>query len=275
MAYRRWCFTWHADENDEWPEDRDQQLIENTKFVCFQEERGAEDGKLHLQGYAEFDRKMRLTALKKAMCTRISWRSCKGTQEQNIAYCTKEDTRVNGPWEFGERARPGTRTDIAALKNVLDEGGSIRDVAEQDFEAFLKYHKGLDRYKREITPRRNWEMEVLVYWGAPGTGKTRKAFEDNPDAYFKPTGDWWDGYEGQECVIIDDFYGNMPWTFLLQLLDRYPLLVPYKGGFHQFTSKRIIFTSNVDVSEWYDFAMKPKMKLDALLRRITHKTHFN
>ena len=204
----------------------------------------------------------------------VHWEVRRGSQKQAIDYCSKEDTKIAGPWEFGEKKCAGKRTDLDAAKAVLDEGGEVIDIADTDFQAYCKYHKAFDRYKREITPHRNWEMEVLVYWGDSGTGKTRKAHEDHPDAYFKPHGDWWDGYTGQETVVIDDFYGQMSWTFLLQLLDRYKLMVPNKGGFHQFVSKRIIFTSNVDIHEWYDFENKPKMKIEALQRRITKKVTF-
>jgi hypothetical protein len=69
--------------------------------------------------------------------------------------------------------------------------------------------------------------------------------------------------------VIDDFYGWLPWSFLLQLCDRYAMRVPTKGGHLPFLSKVIIFTSNVHPSEWYDYISKPHMKLDALLRRIT------
>ena len=149
------------------------------------------------------------------------------------------------------------------------------DVADEHFEVWVKYHKAFEKYKRLQTKPRNWAMDVRVYWGDAGTGKTRRAFEEFPNAYIKPHGKWWDDYDGQECVILDDFYGWLPWSFMLQLLDRYPLQVETKGGSVQFTSKVIIITSNVDTCGWYDFDSKPHMKIEALERRISSKVHFN
>ena len=38
---------------------------------------------------------------------------------------------------------------------------------------------------------------------------------------------WWDEYEGQPCVIINDFYGWIRYDDLLRLLDRsLPYFVP-------------------------------------------------
>ena len=62
---------------------------------------------------------------------------------------------------------------------------------------------------------------------------------------------WWDGYEQQETVVLDDFQGGLLFGFLLHLLDRYPLLVQVKGGTRVFNSKTIIITSNFAPDQWY------------------------
>lgn len=76
---------------------------------------------------------------------------------------------------------------------------------------------------------------------------------------------WWDGYSGQHTVIIDEFYGQLRWSFVLQLLDRYPLRVETKGGCVPFVSRRIIITSNREPSQWYKSSIDPA----PLLRRLT------
>lgn len=93
-----------------------------------------------------------------------------------------------------------------------------------------------------------------MFWGAPRTGKSRKAHEMFPDAYRaadNPNG-WFDGYEGQEAVIFDEFTGLFPRQLMLQLLDRYPLQLPIKGGFVAIKATKVVFTSNLDPSTWYN-----------------------
>jgi len=65
------------------------------------------------------------------------------------------------------------------------------------------------------------------------------------------SGTWWDGYEGQHTVVIDEFYSWLRYDFFLRLTDRYPLQVETKGGSVHFVSHRIVFTSNTPPSEWY------------------------
>lgn len=77
-------------------------------------------------------------------------------------------------------------------------------------------------------------------------------------------GTWWDGYSGQSTVIIDEFYCWLGLDFVLRLLDRYPFAVETKGGSVQFTSKRVVFTSNAPSTEWYATVRHR----DSLFRRL-------
>lgn len=92
---------------------------------------------------------------------------------------------------------------------------------------------------------------MIVITGPTGTGKSRYCMEKYPDAFWKPNSKWWDGYQGNETVVIDEFYGWLPWAFFLTLLDRYPCTLETKGGHHQMVSKRIVICSNQDPQLWY------------------------
>jgi len=77
--------------------------------------------------------------------------------------------------------------------------------------------------------------------------------------------DWWDDYDGTQDVLIDEFYGGFRWTYLLNLLDRFPMRVETKGGYVNFAPKRIFITSNRHPSTWYSHEYAD---VGALMRRI-------
>lgn len=114
---------------------------------------------------------------------------------------------------------------------------------------------------------------VRVFWGAPGSGKSRRAWDEaGLDAYPKdPCTKYWDGYQGGENVVIDEFRGDINISHILRWFDRYPVNVECKFGAVTLRATNIWITSNKDPREWYpDVNQDTK---DALLRRL-HITHF-
>ena len=139
----------------------------------------------------------------------------------------------------------------------------------------VKYGNGIKNAARQFAEKRNHVMEVIVLVGLTGTGKSRLAAQlAGPDVYYKPRGEWWDDYDGQFSVILDDFYGWLKYDEMLRLLDRYPHKVPIKGSFMEFNSKRIIITSNSEVCDWYTFPAY-KDNHHALKRRISTLHYLN
>ena len=87
------------------------------------------------------------------------------------------------------------------------------------------------------------------------------------DAYPKdPATKFWDGYQGQKNVVIDEFRGTIGIHNMLRWLDRYPVIVEIKGSSVVLNAETIWITSNLHPSSWY-----PELDLEtqaALLRRL-------
>lgn len=239
----------------------------NVKYCCFGKEVGA-NGTPHLQGVVLLHKTMRTGAVKRFDgFTRVHLEPRRGTWDQAIEYCKKD-----GDWkEVGARPRQGRRSD---LEDVVDMVGtkSLREIADEAPVVYVKYFKGIQELKKFKYTERSWEMEVIVAYGPPGTGKTRMAVETSESHFMVATPRsgsevWFDGYEGQETMILDDFYGWLRWSFLLKLLDRYKLNLPVKGGFVPMRSKRIVITSNTAPNLWYKY--DDKKLYSALTRRIS------
>lgn len=266
---KNWCGTIQVQTETEINvEEWFQRLLSNgtVNFAVGQLERGTH---LHVQCYLQM---MKRTTLKgmKAIDGKAHWEIAHGTAQQNVTYCTKEETRVAGPWQVGTPLTKGQRTDLERAAELLDQGRPMREVAVECKSTFIRYHRGLHAYQAIISSAPRSLMaegpEVWVFWGDSGTGKSWRAETRWPDAYRKPPGKWWDGYCGQETVILDDFKGDSMRLHDFQLMvDRYPLKVEFKGGYVELSAKRYVFTSNVHPSEWYSAEADPH---GTVMRRI-------
>lgn len=173
----------------------------------------------------------------------------RGSVAQNVTYCTKEAGRLEQPKTFGSPpVGQGARTDLAGACQLAREG-KLKEVAD---DVYAKYFKGLRAVQALHTQPEEREVSVCVYWGPTGTGKSRRARAEFPQAFWKPPGRWWDGYEGEADVIIDDFNpASQTVHDVLRWLDRYPLRVEVKGSYAVAQWKRVCITSNLPPAQWY------------------------
>lgn len=239
-----------------------------SRYICWSQEVGAE-GTPHLQGYTAWDNPRSLDKFKNSISSRLHYEPyTKGTAQQNRAYCLgmveKKGFKENPTFEeIGEIPEQGTRTDWTTALNHLDNGSDIPSVVAQQPQ-LLPSIRALERYKQLSLRPQNRDVKVIILIGEPGTGKSRWAYDNYPDLYTKPDGQWYDGYTGQKTILLDDYYGEIPYSQFLKVLDRYPLQLPVKGGFIYAQYDTVIITSNRQPETWYVQGYN-----DALKRRVT------
>jgi len=249
-------------------------------YLKFAREICSTDGE-HYQGYVEFKNAKSIKAAQAALglSDKNKFFKRKGSPSQAADYCGEDGKDLWGETEeFGERRadpNPGERTDISHMKRAIDEGASELDCWELDFNTMSKYYKGMGIYmdlkKRAV--HRTDMTEGFWYHGDTGAGKSHKAFENfDPEThYVVPLDDkWWDGYTGQETVIVNEFRGEIPYRRMLDLTDKWPTSVPRRGREPMpFTSKKIIVTSALPPEEVYCRQNEKTDSIDQLLRRFT------
>ncbi len=238
------------------------------KYLIYQSELG-EDGTEHLQGYMEFEGQKRFQYLKTRI-PRAHIEARRGTQQQAIDYCRKEETRLDGPFEYGEKKMQGKRNEWHEAIEAVKDGASERELAMEFTATYIRYHKGLNRVRMFVEAERDKPVDVLWLWGPTGCGKTRYVYDNYEAVYNKPEGPWFDGYDGDEVALFDDFEAvDIGITQLLKLLDRYPMKVPVKGGFVNWNPKTIVITSNYEPKVWYQRRYRGGKHWAALNRRIS------
>lgn len=214
---------------------------ENVSYVCFGKEVG-ENGTPHLQGYVTFKATWRLSALK-LLLPRAHWEQAKGNRAHNREYCSKDGDF----WE--SEAQTVTKSALKRACETVAEGG-LRKLLAEDPATFVRNCNGLKQLAAfHLKPRdRNDKPTVHWYFGPSGTGKTKAVYEfaeEKGMEVWTAAGSlqWWDGYHQQEVVLMDDFRKDYcTYHLLLQYLDRYPVMVPFKGGFTNLNSKHFFIT---------------------------------
>lgn len=262
-AVHNWCFTLNNyDQHDiEFLENN----VGNISFMCYGKEVG-ENGTPHLQGYVELKAKTRLSTMKTKWGDRYHFEMRRGTQDQAILYCMKDgDYRI-----WGKMRKQGERTDLDQARRLATDYGMRAVTVSCNLQQIKTAEKFLE-YNEEP---RTWLSEVIWLWGESGAGKSRMARElCGDDLYVKNTANkWFNGYDGHEYVIFDDFRDSwMPLSDFLTLIDRYERMVETKGGMRQFKPRYICITSIHHPDRSYlGCGGEPR---EQLLRRITTIRH--
>ena len=227
----------------------------SCKYIVYGKEVG-ESGTPHLQGFISFKEGKTETAV------RVLLPGCHvevaKTVEEAIEYCKKEG-------EFTERgvapkslkkANDGQRENWDLILACAKRGA----IDEIPSELQIKYDRALHAIADRETKKRPMEtleeLEHVWYCGPSGTGKSKKAREENPGAYLKMANKWWDDYDGEEVVILEDFdrvHADKLVYHLKIWADRYPFRAEKKGGTVVIRPRKLIITSNWHPDElWTD-----------------------
>lgn len=271
MSRRNWCFTWNNPDTE-----RPKWEPQHMRYLIYQLEVG-DNGTQHWQGYVELTRKCRLGRVKLLLGNNtIHVEPRRGTRIEARDYCKKDDTRVDGPYEHGEWVGDGERTDLAKLFDGVRAGKSDLTLFEEQPEGYARHYRAIHHIRSLYAAEaaKNWrEIKTIVYYGDTGEGKTRRVFEDTPaeDLFVKEStlDKFWDGYTGQKVLLLDDFYGQIPYSDLLRILDGYKLQRNVKNSVTWAAWTTVYITSNSHPRDWYRFGLTPALK-----RRLTECYHF-
>lgn len=270
MANPRWrnvCFTLNNYTEDD---------IESIKkitcrYIVFGKEVG-ESGTPHLQGYIEFNKAINFTTIKKYI-PRAHFEQRKGTAKEASDYCKKDKDF----FEEGEISKQGARNDLKDI--IMNHSVIIKEsLSNHTINSYqqLKYAEALLKYSNV---KRDHNVPITVIWihGESGTGKTFMAMKECKDPYIwrASQGKWFDGYDGQKELILDDLRPNdLNWTTLLAILDRYPCKIEYKGGVREMLATTVYVTTLYSLKEFHEKVNtrhnEPVFQLE---RRVTRQVH--
>lgn len=167
---RRWCFTLNNYDTQEY-EVLKKFILEKTKFYILAKEKGDIKETPHLQGYIEFNNPIEFNSIKK-LNDRLHIEKAKGTRQQNIDYCSKENNFIIKKLSKSNVALPRTCKKISKeeqKKQFLKDVENL--VLEQEYNNVTWYQWQLDIIK--ICESKPDNRKIHWYWEPKGNvGKT-------------------------------------------------------------------------------------------------------
>ncbi len=263
---RHWCFTSFLGVL---PKKFDKNIV---RYCVYQREVSPETKSEHFQGYIEFFDDKRMGQVKTVL-GECHLEIRHGSRYEAREYCKKKDSAIaDSQVEFGLWREDLSRK--RKLGDMLKTDMTLDQIIELDPMSFVRYHRGLEKlyYRRQKKKARTFrKVQVSVYLGPTGSGKSRKALS-SPNSYPMPCSDklWFDGYEGEKTLVIDDYSGDFRYSRLLRILDGHMVSLPRKGAFVWALWDKVIITSNISPDKWYP----RRSEIDALRRRINRIVYF-
>jgi len=239
------------------------------KYIFYGKEIAPTTGTPHLQGYLCLKVQQSESSIRKKL-KGAHVEIMKGKLDQNEVYCSKSgDTTELGTKPITSKAKG--EKEIERYKRAR-EYAKTGEFDKIDADIYIRHLGNLKKIRAEsqiAPPALSGELVNEWLWGPPGSGKTSQAFSENPTAYLKGLNKWWDGYDGQDVVIIDDmdpFHKSLAQEFKVWA-HHYPFPAETKGGSICIRPKKIVVTSNYRIDEvWEDETTR-----EAMHRRFMEK----
>lgn len=230
----------------------------DCRYIIFSKEIAPTTQTPHLQGFVVFHKKMSLKQLK-LINPRICWLNCDASQESNINYVTKTETKADPLFIFEKGTKPqqGKRTDLETIARHIHEGMELKQIAEQYPGTYIRNYRGIANYQALfIEDYEHTDVRGIWIYGPPGVGKSfnaRKFLEARcPNGFYvKAQNKWWDGYAGETGVLLDDLDSNVLSHYLKIWADRYACRGEIKGGSVKLRHKYFVVTSNHSIKSLF------------------------
>lgn len=265
---RGWCFTLNNYSESEY----DALLGTECVYVCIGKEVGA-SGTPHLQGYLYYRTEKSFTQVR-SLCSKCHWEAANGSPADNRVYCSKDgkfEERGKIPMSSKRKGEVGGAAEVERWESAR-KSARVGNLDEIPADLYLRFYRTLKEIKKDHMVAVSDAEDCTGVWlyGPSGSGKSRCARIDYPGAYKKMPNKWWDGYQGQDSVIIDDLMPkHEKLDYHLKIwADRYAFLAETKGGACCIRPKNIVITSQYTIDQI--FAADPET-VAALKRRFVVK----
>ena len=195
----------------------------------------------------------------------------KNSRNNALQYMMKEDEDLFVKGIDLEQWKYSSKNKTKYMCEDLIKGKiELKNLVEKNPQLLMNYNRlktNLASFRLDMAENENIEKttENLWIYGKPGSGKTYYVKKNYPNHYLKLQNKWWDGYNGEEVVLLDDFNDKNMGYYVKLWADNYNCKGEIKNGTISLNFKKFIITSNYMPREIW--AEDPAMIL-AICRRF-------
>lgn len=258
--FRNWFLTlnnYSEDEMYEW-----YTIGKKCKYACVCKEVGKKEKTPHLHGVFVFSTTRTFTAVKKDFPRANIQRVFK--LPESVTYIKKDgDFKEWGSMPITnqqkgeiEKGKWEVALDLAKAGRIDEVDARIQLVHARTLDYI--YNKQLDK----VTAITDTEEAMEWHYGESGAGKSRYARETYPGCYIKMLNKWWENYENQEVVLIEDVdptYCEKMGHLFKVWTDRYVFRCEIKSSSKLIRPRKFIITSNYSIEECFKPGDVPAM----------------
>ena len=292
---RKWQLTFNNPVEKGYTHDRLKDILSSMKSVvywCMADEIG-EEGTYHTHLFLQGRGGILFSTIKRRFDGGHFEIAKYGTAQQNRDYISKSgkwehdkkhETKVDGTFEeWGEMPveRQGARNDLADLYSMIKDGLTDFEIVEQ-VPDFMFQLVRIEQVRQMLKDEQYKDVRRDVYteyiYGTTGTGKTRSVMDKYGYRNVYRVTDYshpFDGYQGQDVILFEEFRSSLSLGDMLKYLDGYPVVLPCRYSNKQACFTKVYITTNISLAEQYKNVQRDCVEdFHAFLRRIHSVKHY-